>query len=192
MLSLTPVRPGQPLLTLHRLAIGIGAVPDPASADVIALMSNNEDADQPSLFGMYQPQAFLYLVDKLFPGALKSPSGISHESVKTGPDFEFEHNIVFSTAHVTKGDTELLELDAESSLAEYGLAHLLVYSYREGFLVYCVDDAEMFKSQTVKAVELGYTPALIRLMTVARTYGCKFLHLDAEGPTYDGFEEFDW
>jgi hypothetical protein len=72
MLTLPSVVPGQNSLTIHRLAFGFGAVPNADDAHVIAAMGDSEQ-QQVVGHGTYSPQAFLYVVNRLFPGHLKNP-----------------------------------------------------------------------------------------------------------------------
>ena len=72
MLTLPPVGPGQQSLTLARLGLAFGHLPDPSTIKIIAAMADDETQTVKG-YGQFDEQAFLYVVEKLFPGALKNP-----------------------------------------------------------------------------------------------------------------------
>ena len=47
-------------------------------------------------------------------------------------EYEIEHNLVLSTAHITKKDDEQLALEAETNLAP----DLCVYHYEYGYMIF--------------------------------------------------------
>jgi hypothetical protein len=74
MLTIPPLQPGQPSLTLTRFAVGVGQVPSIATAPVTIMMGDDKNQKPiEGAFGTYDPQMFLYAISRLFPGAVNMP-----------------------------------------------------------------------------------------------------------------------
>jgi hypothetical protein len=90
---------------------------------------------------------------------------------------EIQRHLVACTSHVTKDDTICLS-------EEEGL---VAHEYEEGYFVHVPDAA---CDDELRGI--GYSPAFLGLLKLARENACDYLTLDRDGPEIDGLERFDW
>jgi len=97
---------------------------------------------------------------------------------------EIERNLVLSTAHITKEDSEFLE---ESARDNTGATRLIVYSAEGWFLVYCWHEADA--AESVKGI---VSDALVECLRIGSELGCTFVKFDRDGPEHEELQSFDW
>lgn len=90
---------------------------------------------------------------------------------------EIQKMLACSTSHVTQDDTICLS-------EEEGL---VAHEYKEGFFVHVPDAA-----CDDELVAIGYSPAFLALLKLARANDCDYLTLDCDGPEIEGLQTFDW
>ena len=90
-------------------------------------------------------------------------------------NLEIARMLTVSTAHITGGDSDVL---AEP----YG--GIVSYSTPHGWLVY----TEIFDDPGEDAL----SPALKKLLALAKNHGCEWVRLDESGPEIEGLEIFEW
>jgi len=89
---------------------------------------------------------------------------------------EIERTLVASTVHIEFDDLELLQLDDAWRINDYEC----------GWIVYVGDE------EAVSAFSSNYSEGLKLLVLFAVSLNCKYLKLDADGPIYEEFPEYDW
>ena len=89
---------------------------------------------------------------------------------------EIEKTLVASTVHVEIDDIELLRLDDAWRINDYGY----------GIIIYIGDE------EAVSVFSSNYGEGLKLLVLFAVSLDCKYLKLDADGPIYEEFPEYDW
>lgn len=99
-----------------------------------------------------------------------------------------------STAHVTKKDTELLDVRGNCENP------IITYSYAEGFfiIVPCsTPKGKALPAETRRELEqFGYSKEFITILEMCVNQNMRYLRLDADGETYDDDQNklpiFDW
>jgi hypothetical protein len=90
---------------------------------------------------------------------------------------EIQRCLVVGTCHVTQDDTICLS-------EEEGI---VAHEYEEGFYVHVPDAA---CDDELRGI--GYSPAFLGLLKLARENDCDYLTLDRDGPEIEGLEVFEW
>lgn len=89
---------------------------------------------------------------------------------------EIEKTLVASTIHTEFDDLELLQLDDAWRVSDY----------EYGWIIYIGDE------EAVSVFSSNYSEGLKLLVLFAVSLDCKHLRLDADGPIYEEFPEYDW
>ena len=87
-----------------------------------------------------------------------------------------------STCHIASHDGELL-----SQLNE----PLIAYEYPEGWWLW-VPEEYYGKLDLAQLEELGFSPAIGHLLSIAQDTHIEWIRLDADGPKYDFLDTFHW
>jgi hypothetical protein len=87
-------------------------------------------------------------------------------------------------------DAELLTMAADVN-CDCITGMPIVHAYDEGFFVY-VHDADFIDEAKRGYIDVGLSKEFVRLIDVARSFDCTYLHLDADGTDYDDLKKFDW
>jgi len=101
----------------------------------------------------------------------------------TWSDVEYEHNMVFSTGHITEEDNQKLTEAADPLSTQNAL---VVHSNEYFYLVYVPD----VNISVIRRA--GYSEQFIRILLLARMDKMDFVKLDRDGPVYSWLEEYDW
>ena len=100
---------------------------------------------------------------------------------------EFERNLVLSTGHMTKQDSEILEAAATGNPS----TNLIVYSSEYWFLVFCADNNSMSNAAVARANGL-ISEELYQCLVIGNEERCIFVKFDRDGPQHDELPLFDW
>lgn len=87
--------------------------------------------------------------------------------------YEIEKTLVLSTGHIKKSDADKLTKEGQ----------LTVWQSQFGFILYTGYDKTAYQHYSI---HLRY------LIKLARSLGCSYLKLDADGELNDNLECFDW
>ena len=96
--------------------------------------------------------------------------------------YEIEKHMVFSTAHITEGDSETLEFEATTNTVPV----LGVYRYEYGFYIYISPEKED------DMILEHYSKHFLNLIKIAEKHDCKYLKLDCDGQIFNNLKTFDW
>jgi len=97
------------------------------------------------------------------------------------PTYEINREIVFSTAHITHGESQKLDKDGSATGHDI-IVTITVDRYEFGYRIWTGQDDTNFQ----------HAPHIHKLIEVAREQDCKWLILDCDGPMVDGLPLFDW
>jgi hypothetical protein len=95
---------------------------------------------------------------------------------RIGKDLEISRMLTVSTAHITGGDSDLLA-DPYAGIVSYSTPY--------GWLVF----TEIMED------DCGFdpaSPALKKILALAKDHGCEWVRFDESGPEIDGLETFEW
>lgn len=102
---------------------------------------------------------------------------------------EIVQSLVVSTCHITEKDNNLLQAAADGCAGTH-LCPLAVYDLPYGFIIFAPEESPEF--WTDSCLTYGFSDALVRLLSITRDAGCKYLLLDCDGSFYDELPTFDW
>ena len=89
---------------------------------------------------------------------------------------EIERTLVASTIHIEVDDIDLLNMDDAWRMNRYDY----------GTIIYIGDE------EATNVFSSNYSEGLKLLVLFAVSLNCKYLKLDADGPIYEEFPEYDW
>lgn len=95
---------------------------------------------------------------------------------------EIEHHLVVSTEHISKEDSELLEVSNDTSCC------VSADPTPFGWRVYIGVDEYIRKYLKND----GFTNEFIDICEIAKSLKCKWINFDCDGPTYDELVKFNW
>ncbi|MBW2648415.1 MAG: hypothetical protein JRC53_01135 [Deltaproteobacteria bacterium] len=102
-------------------------------------------------------------------------------------ELEVNRELVVSTGHITSEENDLLSIACNDD--RFGI---LIDEYEEGYRIWTGtpnEHIDNFPTEDGKPNGLANVKLLVIL---ARATDCKWLVLDRDGPTIDGFKQFDW
>jgi hypothetical protein len=95
-----------------------------------------------------------------------------------------------STGHISYDDSVLLDIAADE---DPGLP--IVYKYDYGYFVYTypsIEDDIEFAEILHSYEKRGFSKEFLNILKYARSLGCKYLQLDADGEIYNDFPMCEW
>jgi|TARA_Y100000310_G_C20264379_1_gene615127 hypothetical protein len=91
-------------------------------------------------------------------------------------NMEIERTLVASTIHTEVDDIDLLHMDEQWRMNQY----------EHGIMIYIGDE------EAIQTFSSNFSEGLKLLVLFAVSLNCKYLKLDADGPIYEEFPEYDW
>jgi len=103
---------------------------------------------------------------------------------------EIQTNLIISTGHITLKDSNILE---EMSKDSTNLLLLTTLHGGYGFSIYAAgEEREDLRHLLEEEDNEGLSDNFYKLLNWAKNLNCTHLIIDADGPTYNGLEIFDW
>lgn len=106
------------------------------------------------------------------------------EKKTTAPQLEIQRYLTVSTAHITEEDMKRLNLRKATSDTI-----LILNSFDYGVSVY-VGSHEEPAWETAKTE--GFSSGLQNMLKLALDNDCRYLKLDCDGPTVEGYKTYNW
>jgi hypothetical protein len=107
-----------------------------------------------------------------------------------------------STGHISYEDSILLDMVADNDSPEhkeFNPCLPIVYKYDFGYFVYTypndnhiAEEEVGFADRVNDFIDRGFSKEFIALLKYARSLGCKYLQLDADGAIYAEFPMIEW
>lgn len=104
-----------------------------------------------------------------------------------GITLSLSRNLECSTAHISRQDSELLDL-----LARNARGWPPVFELGYGWLLGVPSEAESLAELKDSYHGRGASKSLLYLLELAQSEKCSHLLIDQEGPVYDCFPTFEW
>lgn len=115
--------------------------------------------------------------------------------------WEIDRMLCASTAHITRQDNDILEslecssgiwLDIEVSQTDYGFIVMLGMVHSDDATAEMKADEIEAWCQHFAAEDVSMSQAFVGILRQAFALECRFVRLDRDGPTYEGWERFEW